>query len=249
MMNLFQEKLIFRSDTLPSDFEFVFNTPHEELFLTTGDGAVLNGLHFKRPAPKGVILYCHGNKGQLDSWGLWAETLANRYNYDVVIWDYRGYGKSTGKRKAQAMLDDGLLFYDYCKKYFKDTEIIIFGRSLGGFFASHIAKQQNINKFILESAGTSLLDIAREQYPFLPVSQFLSYRFQSIDNVKVITHPTFIIHGTEDAVVPYRLGKELFENSTASQKQFYSIEGAYHNDLRNYDAYFQALEAIFNPSQ
>lgn len=99
MFYFFQEKLIFYSSTLPQEYEYSFKTEFEELFLKAEDGAILNGLHFKAKNPKGVIIYNHGNAGELDTWGQWGELLVNRYSYDVVVWDYRGYGKSTGKRR------------------------------------------------------------------------------------------------------------------------------------------------------
>ncbi len=247
MLYLFQEKLIFYSSKLPKDFQYTFETEFEELFLTAKDGAVLNGLHFKAKNPKGVILYNHGNAGELDSWGKWGELLVNRYSYDVVIWDYRGYGKSKGKRRQQLMLDDGLLFYNYCNELFSEDLITIYGRSLGGFFATHITKKHQPRQLVLESTPTSILKVANESYPYLPSNWLLKFRFQNDGNISQIVEPTFFIHGTEDDLIPFEHGRRLYELSKAKSKQFYPVEGGNHNDLSNFeDKYFKALDEIFN---
>ena len=238
--------MIFYSSTLPQDLEYQFQTKYKELFLTSDDGAVLNGLHFKADNPKGVILYCHGNAGELDKWGEWGELLANRYSYDVVLWDYRGYGKSTGKRRPQLMLDDGLLFYNYCKGLFKEELISVYGRSLGGFFATHITKQAEPKQLVLESTLTSLLEVAEETYPFIPSNWLLKFRFQNIENIKTISLPTFLIHGTDDDLIPFEHGQRLFELSKAEKKEFYPIQGGNHNDLSSFeDSFFTALDDVF----
>lgn len=245
MLYYFQGKLIFRSDTLPQDYVYTFKSDFEEIFLKADDGALLNGLHFKQPNPEGVILYCHGNAGELNAWGNWAEELSNRYNYDVVIWDYRGYGKSTGKRRQQLMLNDGFLFYEYCQTNFPDGDIVVFGRSLGGFFATHISKDTNHRKLILESTPTSILNVAAKEYPFLPSRYLLKFRFQNDRNTSRITIPTAIIHGTDDALIPIDHGRELFRLSPAKTKKFYSVEGGGHNNLANFEEiYFGALDEI-----
>lgn len=245
MLYFFQEKLIFRSSTLPEGYRYTFNSNFEELFLKADDGALLNGLHFKHSDPKGVILYCHGNAGALNDWGFWAEELASRYQYDVVIWDYRGYGKSTGKRRQNLMLEDGFLFYEYCKSNFYAHEIILFGRSLGGFFATHISKSTNKGKLILESTPTSLLSIATKEYPLLPSRQLLRFRFQNDQNILEIEIPTFIIHGTSDSLVPYENGEQLFQLSNAATKKIYPIRAGGHNNLTGFEQhYFGALDKI-----
>ncbi|MBM1107225.1 alpha/beta hydrolase [Aurantibacter crassamenti] len=246
ILYFFQEKLIFNSSTLPQNYEYQFTTNFEELFLKAKDGAILNGVHFKQENPKGVIIYCHGNTGEVDEWGKWGEELSNRYGYDVIVWDYRGFGKSTGKRRQKRMLDDGYLFYEYCKQFFNSDEIVVYGRSLGGFFATHIVKNSNAGRLVLESTPMSLLKIAQQEYPFLPSKYLLKYRFQSNQNIKRITVPTYIIHGTTDELIPYENGVGLFELSTAKIKQLFTIENGKHNDLGDFEKeYSTALDEIF----
>lgn len=244
MLLNFQEQLIFRSQTLPQNHVFESSVPFEELFLKASDGAILNGLHYKQENPNGVLVYFHGNAQTLEYWGKWAEELSRRFQYDVVIMDYRGYGKSTGKRSFDAMLADGMLFYEYCKTKFSEDNITIFGRSLGGAFATHVATKTNAKRLLLESTFTSVYDIGSKQFWFLPLKWLLRYPFQNDQNVSQISISTYFIHGTKDAVVPYEHGQALYEKSGSSIKKLYTIEGGEHNNLVSYPEYFETLEEI-----
>jgi fermentation-respiration switch protein FrsA (DUF1100 family) len=244
MLLTFQEQLIFRSESLPQDHIFTSETSFEELFLKASDGSVLNGLHYKQANPKGVLLYFHGNAQTLEYWGKWAEELSKRYQYDVVIMDYRGYGKSIGKRNHKAMLADGLLFYDYCEAKFSEDQITIFGRSLGGAFATHVAKKRTAKLLLLESTFTSVYDIASKNFWFLPIKWLLQYPFQNNENIREISTPTYIIHGTEDDIVPYEHGQKLYKKAGSGTKKFYTIHSGLHNNLISHPEYFQALDEI-----
>ncbi|MGH1388183.1 alpha/beta hydrolase [Kordia sp.] len=244
MLLAFQEKIIFQSDTLSQDHEFTSSVPFEEIYLKATDDAILHGLHYKQENPKGVLLYFHGNARTLEYWGKWAERLSKQYNYDVLIMDYRGYGKSLGKRSYDMMLADALLFYDYANTKFSEEEITIFGRSLGGAFATHTAAKRNAKLLLLESAFTSVYDIGKERFWFLPLKWLLSYPFQNIENVAAISMPTYLIHGTKDAVVPYDHGQKLYKKSGSGTKKFYTIQNGEHNNLINHPEYFQALDEI-----
>ncbi|MFD0861970.1 alpha/beta hydrolase [Sungkyunkwania multivorans] len=244
LMTIFQEKLLFMSDTLPNEYRFGFANSYKELFLKNGDDAVLNGIHFTKESPKGVILYFHGNKGELDRWGAWGEQLLEKYEYDVVVWDYRGYGKSTGERTIEAMLEDGQLFYNYCKSLYPESDIVLWGRSLGGAFASHIARNNDPKKLILESTFTEIEDVAKRRYGFLPIDILLRYPFQNIENIEGITADTYIIHGNEDALVPFEMGKTLYQRSKAKNKHFFRIDGGEHNKMNKLPQFHEAIGAI-----
>lgn len=244
MITYLQEKFIFLSEELSQDHQFNFKTRFKELFLKADDGAVLHGIHFIQEDSKGIILYFHGNKASVEHWGHWGEQMASDYQHDVVVMDYRGYGKSKGVRSFEKMLADSSLFYTYCQQFFTEDKIILFGRSLGGAFASHTALDTKPKKIILESTFTDILAIAQTQFWWLPVRILLKYPFQNINNIQLITHETHIIHGTNDSLVKYEHGRELYKLSKSTEKEMYSVEGAGHNDLTDYKDYFQALDDI-----
>ena len=134
----FQEKLLFLPTKLEQDYKFQFNYPFEELFLKTDEEAVINAIHFKVKKPKGVILYFHGNAGDLSRWGNITEYFVDK-DYDVLVMDYRTYGKSTGKLSEDAFYKDAQFCYDYLLKQYSEEDISLYGRSLGTGIASYLA--------------------------------------------------------------------------------------------------------------
>jgi len=111
---LLQEKVLFRPTVLAQDYEYNFNHNFEELFLKPDAEAVINALHFKAENPKGVIIYFHGNAGDLSRWGIITEYFVEK-NYDVLVMDYRTFGKSTGTLSESALYKDAQFCYDYLK--------------------------------------------------------------------------------------------------------------------------------------
>lgn len=235
MLYFLQEKIIFLPSELPQDYIYSFSEPFEEFFLTAEDGAKLNGLHFKCENPKGVILYFHGNAGDLSRWGEIAIFFAQK-KYDVIVMDYRTYGKSTGKLSEAALFKDAQLFYDYALENYNEDELIVYGRSLGCSIATYTASKNEPTKLVLEAPFYNLLQVAQKRFPVLPVKWLLKYKFESNKYITAVTCPTTIFHGTEDAVVPYESGKRLFRLATG-KKEFITVKGGGHNDLINFKAY------------
>ncbi|MCQ0112702.1 alpha/beta hydrolase [Zhouia amylolytica] len=244
MLNYLQEKLIFKSEQLPKNHKFNFNIRFKEVFLKAKDGAKLHGVHFQQDDSKGIILYFHGNARNIDYWGIWGEQLSSTYKYDVVLMDYRGYGKSKGERSYTQMLEDSLVFYNYCCQFFTEDKIILFGRSLGGAFASYTSLHTKSEKLILESTFTTLEEVAKTKFWFLPTSLLLKYPFQNERNMPLINSETFIIHGSDDPLVKYELAQKLYHLSNSKSKELKAIEGAVHNDLRNFEGYHKYLDQI-----
>jgi fermentation-respiration switch protein FrsA (DUF1100 family) len=231
-----QEKLIFLPTKLAADYEYQFSEPFDELFLEAVDGARLNAIHFKVDNPKGLILYFHGNAGDLSRWGEIASELL-KYGYDVLIMDYRSYGKSTGVISEKNLFDDADLFYKYVLKSYSEDDIIVYGRSLGTTFAAFVASENNPRKLILETPFYNLEEIAKKRFPFLPVKYLLKYRFLSNNYIKSVNCPIVIFHGTKDNIVPYTSGKSLSELVPEDRLTFISIEGGEHNNLISFEEY------------
>jgi fermentation-respiration switch protein FrsA (DUF1100 family) len=244
MLYFFQEKIIFLPSQLPQEYVYNFSEPFEEFFLNANDGAKLNGLHFKRENPKGVILYFHGNAGDLARWGEIATFFAKK-EYDIVLMDYRTYGKSTGKLSEDALFNDAQLFYDYALQHYKNEDVIVYGRSLGAAIATHTASKNNPAKLILETPFYNLLEIAKKRFPVLPVKWLLKYKFESDKYINNISCPITIFHGTDDTVVPYESGKKLFRLASG-KKEFITVEGGGHNDLINFKAYTATIDKALN---
>ncbi|MFK5972556.1 MAG: alpha/beta hydrolase [Flavobacteriaceae bacterium] len=243
MLYFFQEKLIFLPTKLPQDFKYSFSQTFEEFNLTTKDSAVLNAIHFKQDNPKGVILYFHGNAGNLSRWGAITSFFVEK-KYDVIVMDYRTYGKSTGTLSEEALYSDAQLFYDYTLKQYGEHEIVLYGRSLGTGIATKLAGTNHPNKLILETPYYSLLDVAKDRFPFLPVKYLLKYKLLSHDYMQSVDCPVTIFHGTNDAVVPYASGRRLFDSIPVENKKFYTIEEGEHNNLNQFKTYIRGIVEV-----
>jgi len=231
----FQEKIIFQSHKLDKNFAYTFDTEFEEINLKTEDNSIINALHFKVKNSKGIILYFHGNKGSLERWGTITSSFTD-YGYDVFVMDYRGYGKSTGKRNEKDLYNDALLCYDYIKKSYSENNIVLYGRSLGGTFATYVASKYNPKKLLLEAPFYNLANTAQFHYPFLPTF-LLKYKFPTHEYITEVGCHITIFHGTEDTVTPYKGGRKLFEKATAKNKEFVAIDAGTHHNLASFELY------------
>lgn len=243
MLFFLQEKLIFLPTILPQDYAYSFSHDFDEVNLKADDGALLNALHFKQVNPKGLILYFHGNAGNLSRWGSITTYFVDK-DYDVLVMDYRTYGKSTGKLSEEALHSDAQLFYDYVLKRYNEDEITIYGRSLGTGIATKLASKNNPFRLILETPYYSLLDVAKDRFPFLPLNWLMKYKMLSHEFVLNVTCPIAIFHGTSDSVVPYKSGKLLFETIPHSTKKLFTIEEGEHNNLIEFDTYLDGIHEI-----
>ena len=240
MLYFFQEKLIFLPTTLPQNYSFSFSHPFKELFLKASDGAVLNGLHFALEKPKGTILYFHGNAGDLSRWGNIVTYFVD-HGFDVIVMDYRTYGKSSGKLSQEALFSDAELFYQYALNNYQEQDIILYGRSLGTGIATKLASTNQPRQLILESPYYSLQDLAQRRFPFLPVKWLLKYQLFTNEYIQKVRCPVSIFHGTEDTVVPYESGERLFNSLNIKQKQFIAIPNGGHNDLVEFEIYKKGI--------
>ncbi|MBT8246109.1 MAG: alpha/beta hydrolase [Winogradskyella sp.] len=238
----FQEKLLFLPTKLEQDYQFEFNYPFEELFFKTGDDALINALHFKAETPKGVILYFHGNAGDLSRWGKITEYFVG-LNYDVLIIDYRTYGKSIGKLSEAAFYKDAQLCYDYLLKSYSVNDITLYGRSLGTGIASYLASNNKVKQLILETPYYSIEDVAKSRFPFFLVKRLLKYKFPTYKYLPNTNCEISIIHGRADNIVPYESGKKLLELDIPNLS-FYTVENGNHNNLIEFEAYHQAIKTI-----
>ena len=236
----FQEKLLFLPTTLEQGYQYQFNYPFEELFFKTDEEARINALHFKVENPKGVILYFHGNAGDLSRWGTIAEYFVAR-QYDVLIMDYRTYGKSVGELSETAFYHDAQSCYDYLLKHYAKDKITVYGRSLGTGIAAYVASKNKPKQLILETPYHSILDVAKHRFPIFPVKPLLKYHFPTYSYLPKVTCPITIIHGTEDSVISYSSAKKLSELNL-SNLDFVTVEGGDHNNLIAFEKYHEAVK-------
>lgn len=199
-----------------------------DLSITTPDRIVINAWFIPKEEPKGTILFIHGNGGNL-SHRLAKIAFFYELGFNVFIFDYRGYGKSTGAPSEKGLYMDAQACYDYVIKILKTSsdKIILYGESLGGAVAIDLAGRNRVKALILEGVFPSVADMARRLLPFLP-SFLLGSKFDSVSGIDKISVPKLFIHSRNDEIIPFDLGKKVFDRA-AFPKEFFEIHGG-HND-------------------
>jgi uncharacterized protein len=243
----FQEKLLFPAEKLPSNYQFVNDYSFDEVFIPVhgadnkkGDNAILHALHFTRPNPKGLVFFLHGNAGSLRTWATGID-FYERVNYDLFIIDYRGYGKSTGKiTSQQQLINDVKQAWQVASAPYADKPIVIYGRSLGTGLATILAKEVQPDLLALVSPFSSMVNIAKAQYPFVP-TWLLRYPLRTENIIGDVTSKIVFIHGSEDSFIPLSHSKKL-QSLSKSTDTLITIEGAAHNDIHQFSDYRDSLE-------
>lgn len=241
MYNL-QEKFIFFPEVLPEKYSFNFAGERnwEEIWLNNEE-ARLHGLHFKVENPKGIILYFHGNAGSLRDWGTVAADFC-ALGYDILVMDYRGYGKSKGKLSEMALFADAQVAYDFAKAQYGEEKTVLFGRSLGSGIAAYLAANNQPQKLILETPYISLLKLSKDLYPWLPVGTLHRYPILTDKYWSKINCPVHWVHGTGDRVIPVSHSQYLAKLAPEKNIRYTEIPGGGHNDLSMFPAYQAFLQ-------
>jgi len=238
LLYVFQERLIFLGDALPPNHRFDFAEPFEEVSIPV-PGATLNALHFAQRDPRGLVFFIHGNAGNLDGWGRGA-AFYRQVGYDLFIFDYRGYGKSTGRIASEAQLHaDVRAAYDAIAPRYGGRPIVVYGRSLGSGLAVRLARDVHPALVVLVTPYTSLEAIARRVYPWAP-GALLRYPLRADTLIGEVQSPLLILHGTRDALIPIEESRALAARARAPV-ELVAVEGAGHNDLQEFPFYRDAL--------
>lgn len=245
---LAQKRLIFKTNPLPPDYELGTQPPHKERWFEVDNGVHLNALHLRVEDPKGVILYHHGNSGNLSEWKKVASLLLP-YGYDILIYDYRGYGKSHGRIETEECLfQDGQRVYDEMKKEYGEERIVLYGRSLGSGIATRLASTNNPARLLLETPFYSMKDLVFQYYPWFPATLVLNFPFRNDLHLQNTRCPVHVFHGDQDKVVYYRSAEKL-KRVLKESDRFHTIQGGDHSDLVEFPAFHEALKEALGRSK
>jgi len=226
---------VFQSHLIYFPQKEIYETPgraglsYEAVFFETTDGVKLSGWFVPAEKPRGVVLFCHGNAGNI-SHRMDSIRIFHRLRLSTFIFDYRGYGISKGKPTEKGIYLDAEAAWRYLTeiRHVPRTEIILFGRSLGGAIAARLAQDHSPAALIIESTFTSLPDIAADIYPFLPVRLLARFDYNTRKYIKLVNCPILIVHSRNDEIMPFKHGRQLFE-AASEPKEFLEITGT-HND-------------------
>ncbi|QBA64200.1 alpha/beta hydrolase [Muriicola soli] len=243
LLYFLQDYLMFKPEKLPEDFQFYYeNQITEEYNVETRDGAIINGLRFKAKNPKGIVFYLKGNSKSIKGWGKFAVDFT-RLGYDVLMVDYRGFGKSTGRRTQKAIKRDMQVVYNKIMEKVEEKYIILYGRSLGSGFAAKLASMNNPRMLILDAPYYSLRHVAKKYIPFMPLSLLLKFPMPTYKWLKYVQCPVHIIHGTDDHLIPYKSSIKL-SKIKPEQTTLYTVIGGGHKNLNSFESYHKMLHDI-----
>ena len=222
---------------------------YEDVRLTTTDGERLHGWFVPHPSARATLLFAHGNAGNI-SHRLDSIRLFHDLGLAVLIFDYRGYGLSSGTTTEQGTYRDADAAWHYLvdERGISPAAIVLFGRSLGAAVIADLAVRTRPGAVILESAFTSVPDMAARLYPWLPVRWLASYRYDNAEKVRKFTAPVMVIHSRDDEIIPFGQGEQLFAAAN-EPKQFLELDGG-HNDGFHVSrkVYGPAVEAFIGES-
>ena len=255
VLMLFEEKLIFPTPRVAAS-SWQLPEACEDVEFTSADGTQLHGWFFPAAADDGqtgnqspCLLYSHGNGDCVAYLGDYANMLRTKYGLNVLIYDYRGYGKSDGHPTGTGVLADGKAacrwLADRCGV--DAQQIIQMGRSLGGGVATHLAAE-GAGGLIVESSFSSITETAAHHYPWLPIRWMMRTKIDSMAAMAHYEGPLLQSHGTADSIVPFELGRKLYD-AARGEKEFMELPGLDHNDPQPrefYDALGRFLDRILN---
>ena len=223
------------------------NLEYEDVRVETADGVSLHGWFIPAHDAKLTLLFCHGNAGNI-SHRLESIALFNALDLNVLIFDYRGYGQSTGKISEAGFYQDVYAMWQVLtdNKGFAAADIVVFGRSLGAAIASQLATKVKPGGVILESAFSSVPDMATQLYPFLPVHLLTRFQLNNVAHVQAIHSPLLVIHSEDDEIIPYVQGQQVFE-SAHEPKTFLRIRGSHNGGFIDSGRFYtEGVEAFLS---
>ena len=223
-----------------------YNLKYENYILSTKDGERINSWFIPHSNPRATLLFLHGNGGNIST-RLDSINIFHKLGLSVFIIDYRGYGSSSGVPSEEGTYIDAESAWLFLKnkKHINENDIIIFGRSLGGAVAIWLAHKYRSSALIVESSFTSIIDMGRHNYPYLPISLLAKIKYPSDERISRIEVPKLFIHSKDDDIVPYKFGKKLYDLAI-QPKSFLDINGLHNNGfLVSGDVYIDGIDNFF----
>jgi fermentation-respiration switch protein FrsA (DUF1100 family) len=227
---LFEEKLIFIPTSASKDWQ-EGGEGVEDAWFEAADGTKLHGWYLEHDSPGAIVLFAHGNAGNISHRGPVIRGLRDRLGVSVLVFDYRGYGKSEGKPNEAGVLADARAARRWLagRAGVAEQEIVLLGRSIGGGVVVDLAAADGARGLILENAFSSVPDVAATIYPWFPVRWVMRTRLDAASKIGKYEGPLLQTHAGSDSMIPIALGRKLFERAN-EPKTWITFEGMDHND-------------------
>ena len=204
----------------------------EKVNIPTSDNLNLLGWFHKKDISKKTILFLHGNAGSLENRIYKLNHFKNLdLNFLIIAW--RGFSGSSGKPSEKGLYEDALSAVKWLESNeIYENNIIVYGESLGTAVAVELAQNKNFAGIILESPFTSMIETAKKYYPFFPVKLLLKDKYESINKIRNIHSPILIMHGKQDKIVPFKMGKKMYDLANSPKFNYFP---EYDDHMMNYD--------------
>ena len=254
VLTFLETSLLFPAIRYPAgDWGAAARLGFEDIRFESADGTRLHGWLAVHEDPRGVLLFCHGNAGNVTHRAEVMEVLRRRLGMTVFVFDYRGYGRSEGRPSEAGVVADARAARDWLAQRMSvpAKDLVLMGRSMGGGIATRLAAEEGAAALILENTFTSAADVGAASFPFFPVRLLMRNRFETLAHIGSFTGPLFISHGRADEIVPFAHGERLFQAATTVRKRFHPLTGG-HNDWPAgdyYDALAEFLESSLEKSE
>lgn len=217
----------------------------EERELKTADGATLVAWYGRAAPGQPTLLYFHGNAGNLASRSERVRKYVER-GIGILMLSYRGYGGSTGSPSERANVADAKVAYDaLIRDGLAPKDIILYGELLGSGVAVQLAADKPVGAVILDAPYTSIVDVAAQAYPFLPVRGFILDRYDTMRHLNGVKAPLLVLHGEEDEVIPVAMGRAVYD-AAKGLKEIVTFPGAGHSDHHLSGSYEEVFRWIDN---
>jgi uncharacterized protein len=236
---VFQRQLLYFPDPTRPQLGVLAQLSVREVQLTTADGLSLLSWYLPARPGRPVILYFHGNGGNIGHRADWVQRFA-REGYGVLMLEYRGYGGNPGKPTEAGFHQDALAAYNFLEREGIAAErVVLYGESLGSGVAVHLAANRHVGGLILESPYTSVAAVAQFHYPYIPAARLIWDRFDSLSRIDRVKAPILVLYGGRDAIVPGRFSQTLFDAAPEPKESWFAPDAG-HEEL----AGFGALDAV-----
>ncbi len=229
MACVFQPKLVYFPGPPPSWAPDREGFAYRDLMLETSDGVAIHAWFFPAEESHGAVVMSHGNAGNVANRVPHAQAFLDA-GFSVLLYDYRGYGRSEGSPSEEGTYRDAEAAYDWvvANAGVAPHRVVSYGESLGGGVALELARRREVGAVMLESAFTSIPDVGQRIYPWLPVRLMSRIVYDNAAKIAELRVPVLVIHSPDDEIVSYDFGEKLFQLAN-EPKQFLATEGG-HND-------------------
>ncbi|MFT7641908.1 MAG: fermentation-respiration switch protein FrsA (DUF1100 family) [Pirellulaceae bacterium] len=254
LLVIFETSIIYPAPKYPAGNWVASRHGATDVEFESADGTKLHAWYYEQDGARGTLLFCHGNGEHVGYNGPYGALLSRELNLNVLVFDYRGYGRSEGSPAKDGILADGEAAIKWLaeKNGVTPGQVIVYGRSLGGAVACHLGAKHQVKGLFLQSTFSRMGDVAAGKYPIFPVKLLMRNRYDSVEYVRQYQNPLIHIHGDQDTVVPIHYGEVLFNAAASADKRFVRLSGLGHNNVSERVAlnYLQPfVDNVFDPQE